>query len=80
MKRAATLVGEGPRLLRRPGGQQKTVDPIRPTALVASAVLPPLLYLDQGTDLPSTALPVGALPCVVKAQMRSLIAVLIAPC
>ena len=33
------------------------------------------VYLDQGTDLPSTALPVGALPCVLKAQMRSLIAV-----
>ena len=26
------------------------------------------------------ALPLGALPCVMKAQMRSLIAVVIAPC
>src|SRR5687767_234949 len=57
-------------------GHQKTVDPIRPTALVsASAALRLRVYLDQGTDLPSTALPLGALPCVMKAQMRKLIAV-----
>jgi hypothetical protein len=41
----------------------------------ASAALPPVLHLDQGTDLPSTALPVGALPCVMKALMRRCIAV-----
>jgi hypothetical protein len=62
------------------GGHQKTVDPIRPTAPVAFGASAPVLYLDQGTDLPSAALPVGALPCVMKAQMRSLIAVVIAPC
>src|SRR5688572_15828292 len=67
----------GPRLVECARcGHQKTVDPIRPTALVsASAALRLRVYLDQGTDLPSTALPSGALPCVLKAQMRKLIAV-----
>jgi hypothetical protein len=38
-------------------GQQKTVDPIWPTARgLALAALPPLPYLDQGTDLPLSPL------------------------
>ena len=36
----------------------------------ASAALPPCVYLDQGTDLPSTSLPIGASRCVMKAPVR----------
>lgn len=77
MERAATVCSIGPRLFfGAPVGQQKTVDPIRPTALVSvRRSFRRGFYLVQGTDLPSSSLPVGASRCAMKAQMRKCIAV-----
>jgi hypothetical protein len=58
-------------------GQQKTVDPIWPTARgLALAASPPLPYLGQGTDLPFSAPLRGAPLRGMNAQIVRSIAVL----
>jgi len=53
-----------------PCGQQKTVDPIRPTVGICSAALPPWHQLEVGADLPPTAPLVGGVVRRMKALMR----------